>query len=432
MKKHTTTSPHPPTTRIRVLPGTCLPIATPPPPPPSTPPPQPVHLCKIAIIGDPSSGKSSLVNKFLLRKSADVNSEGGVVQWCNASATSLGTFGSAVGASSSPGVTGGVETDALAEYYKKDIALKQQRVVMSGEESEDNTTCVRAQVWDVNVPQSALIINGQGQNNGHGSCNDHDFSPERIQSSSNTINSTSSSYISSSSSPTIQSQQYSASSDNLANLAPLLPLLKRLNVIIIACQCPSPPLSTTTTQQQFSPVSSNASYHSQASRRITKNDQVEWVELDMLERQIELWIRFIHGNISMDGGAKSNGGSGGNSSNSSNDNNSQTPYTIAIMLTFADLAITEYSPKEWMRLSVKMKEICDKFGIYSWRMGTCVSSSADLNNRSEKNNVANDESMQYGMFQRMAQQQQQMMEEAEDSVEGLFIDMILSHLDDGT
>ena len=35
----------------------------------------------------------------------------------------------------------------------------------------------------------------------------------------------------------------------------------------------------------------------------------------------------------------------------------------------------------------------------------------------------------YGLFQRMAIQQQRLLEDMEDSVEGTFIDMILLHLD---
>ena len=101
--------------KIRVLPGSTLSLPTGPPPPPSHPPPQPVHLYKIAVIGDALSGKSSSVDKFLIRKSAaarrttsatsgsnyagradnDNNSlnGGGGIHWCNASATSQGTFG---------------------------------------------------------------------------------------------------------------------------------------------------------------------------------------------------------------------------------------------------------------------------------------------------------------------------------------------------
>jgi hypothetical protein len=121
-----------------------------------------------------------------------------------------------------------------------------------------------------------------------------------------------------------------------------------------------------------------------------------------------------------------------------------------------------------MKLSVKMEEICKKFGIHSWRMGTCVSSSNNNNasggggssggGKSEYNNAANaddsdrnakeEEEMnnfisrsnqqqqqqqqqqhQYGLFQRMAIQQQRLLEDMEDSVEGTFIDMILLHLD---
>jgi hypothetical protein len=73
-------------------------------------------------------------------------------------------------------------------------------------------------------------------------------------------------------------------------------------------------------------------------------------------------------------------------------------------------------------------------------MGTCVSSSETNNNsnsngvakgnkESEENNLISKQQRQYGLFQRMARQQQQIMEEMEDGVETSFIDLILLHLD---
>lgn len=457
--------------RIRVLPGSALSLPAPP-PPPSQPPPQPVHLCKIAVLGDTSSGKSSLVDKFLLRKSISANhypnpdGSSSSVHWCNASATSNGTFGSALGASLGPS---SVEP-TLAEYYKKDISLKRsrknnERNNNQQQHDDDETTCVRAQVWDINVPQSAIISNQRGSNQNNSN------SPEYI-SSSNSVNSTSSLM---SSSPTMTQPQdyYNNNNDNLASLAPLLPLLKRINGIIIACQCPSPP-STTTTILPSSSNASHTSYNSQTShnnRRSNgvdnKTHHVEWAELDLLERQIANWINFIKSISSINGGANTsssnsdsssnnNNNNGSSTTNSSNGNTSQYPYNIFVILTFADLAITEYSPKEWMKVSVKMEEICAKFGIHSWRMGTCVSSSSGSGS-SSNNSVSNDNnnnisssssnssgvekgdreaennnviSTQQRLFQRMARQQQQIMEEMEDGVEASFIDLILLHLDD--
>ena len=96
------------------------------------------------------------MNKFLTRKSAAVNNNdnnggdnnstaaGGAndmtVQWCNASATSNGTFGSALGASliGPIGCSSGASehTATLAEYYKKDISLKRR-----GGRSRRNEAC---------------------------------------------------------------------------------------------------------------------------------------------------------------------------------------------------------------------------------------------------------------------------------------------------
>ena len=104
------------------------------------------------------------------------------------------------------------------------------------------------------------------------------------------------------------------------------------------------------------------------------------------------------------------------------------------MLTFADLAITHYSPNEWMQLSLKLEQLCGKFGICSWRMGTCVDNRSSSDDATFMDNLNEQQwqrqQRQYnGLLEQMARQQQQMMEEMEDSVEGLFIDMILLHLD---
>ena len=409
-----------------------------------------------------------MVAKFLIRKSCASNNNhhdndnqgpfdganGSVVQWCNASATSNGTFGSALG-----GPSCFVE-QSLAEYHKKDISLKRrsrkkdrrrQRDDNNGDEDETTTTCVRAQVWDINVPQAAIHIN---KNNSNDPTSSQDY-----------ITSCYSSNYSVSSKSSIMTYPYPQ--DHLKNnhinncldtnklVTSLLPLLKRINGIIIACQCPLPPSSSSILP------SSNVSHASYNSSSIQSTSNIrsnagEWAELDLLEKHIASWMDFINTNLNSNGAKKFGSGSSGY--------NNSSPYTIFVILTFADWAITEYSPKEWMRLSVKMEEICTKFKIHSWRMGTSVSSSGggdggssggscENNDRSGIGNVEkhmDDEKLaeteqkitketillskrqqrqHHGLFQRMARQQQDMMEEMEDSVEAAFIDMILLHLD---
>ncbi|KAL7459886.1 hypothetical protein ACHAWC_011735 [Mediolabrus comicus] len=481
------------TARVRVLPGSTLSLSNPP-PPPSQPPPRPVHLCKIAVIGNPFSGKSSLVNKFLTRKSAaasavNINGGGGgdnnsaaaagandmTVQWCNASATSNGTFGSALGASligpiGSSGGGASEHTATLAEYYKKDISLKrgggrrsrrneeqQQQEDHAVNETTTTTTCVRAQVWDINVPIPQPHFNSDNNDNNNHK-NDLNNSPD---------------YIKSTSSITTSQQQHSQQINNnnsVTNslLAPLLPLLKRINGIIIACQCPLPPTKSSSSSLLYSSNASHAShasYNTQSSIRSDSRGEWYWEELDLLEGQIAHWIQFVRrgdggyslNGVGVNGAAVNNDGS---NNKSRNNHSIQHHNTIIIILTYADIAITEYSPKEWMKLSVKMEEICKKFGIHSWRMGTCVSSSDNNNSssggggKSEYDNAANGDDRnakekelnnfisrsnqqqqqqqqqhQYGLFQRMAIQQQRLLEDMEDSVEGTFIDMILLHLD---
>ena len=65
------------------------------------------------------------------------------------------------------------------------------------------------------------------------------------------------------------------------------------------------------------------------------------------------------------------------------------------MLTFADLAITHYSPNEWMQLSLKLEQLCGKFGICSWRMGTCVDNRSDLGDATLMDNLSKPQNQQW-------------------------------------
>ena len=53
----------------------------------------------------------------------------------------------------------------------------------------------------------------------------------------------------------------------------------------------------------------------------------------------------------------------------------------------------------------------------------------NFTSRSNRQQQQRQQQQQYGLFQRMAIQQQRLLEDMEDSVEGTFIDMILLHLD---
>ena len=456
------TGNHPPAppaaaaTRIRVLPGSTLSLPTPP-PPPSHPPPQPVHLYKIAVIGDALSGKSSLVDKFLIRKSAaaarrtttstsgsnyagtdnDNNSlnGGGGIHWCNASATSQGTFGTVQSTTTTSTNFTSSASSSLATYSKKDIALtKSSSSISSSSSRRYETTCVRAQVWDVNVPQSAI------ENI------DSNYSWKNETNVSNNNNSTSS--VASS----MQQQQYNPTENSISPL--LLPLLNRINGIILTCPCPSPPSFSsssnipTTHHQETSNTtddcskSTNSIFNGGNVHNHNGNSSGTWKELELLEVQIAKWMNFIHGHVGGENGTRGDVSNNNNNynHNNNNNNNNNHPYKIFLMLTFADLAITHYSPNEWMQLSLKLEHICGKFGICSWRMGTCVDNRSDgggLGDATLMDNLNEPQDQQqwqrqrrqYGLLEQMARQQQQMMEEMEDSVEGLFIDMILLHLD---
>jgi hypothetical protein len=181
--------------RVRILPGTLLPGH--PPPPPSNAPPKPSHLCKIAVIGESGSGKSSVVNKFARRQFADVpdvnSSDVGVGKegpQCDASAVSIGT-------SIDPSyLTTESKQHSMADYCKKDVTIWH-----GSEDDLQQEICIRVQVWDMNLSSSATV----------------DVADDT--SCARSINSSS-----------IKLDQ-----------SPLISLLKRCQGVIISISCPPPP-----------------------------------------------------------------------------------------------------------------------------------------------------------------------------------------------
>lgn len=357
--------------RVRVIPGSLLSFPTPPSPPLDSPP-KPSHLCKIAVVGDAYCGKSALAQRFIHRRYANmIGADGGEDRDGNiningaASATS-NSVGTSLGASIGTSYEGLLEP-TLAEYHKKDVTISEQKIDINQRKKEDTSSdendtlehekravCIRVQLWDMNIHQHFINQQAEPESN---SCN-HSLHSE--------------------------TSSMPSSPRHTANIAPLLPLLKRVNGIMIVCRCPLPPTS-------FS-QSSNASYDSHTSNASCS----EWLALDSLEKHIKRWKTSLHDQLS---------------------NESQQSFTF-VLLSCADLVIAEYSPREWMRLSDRMQEICKNCGIDSWKVGTCMDTTTS------GATIDGNFSPQSTLLQRMMHKQRQILEDMEDSVEAAFIDLI--------
>jgi GTPase SAR1 family protein len=341
--------------RVRIFPGSSISSLTTPPPPPSSPPPKPAHICKIAVLGDAFSGKSSLVQKFIFRQYANsrcVNNYGDV---CNDNANPNGAESAAsISVGTSLGAASFERCElTLADYHKKDVTVWDHVKQQNGEPLKPMPLCIRVQCWDINIHRHHL--------------SDQQTEPD---------NSSCSHSIISESSPR-----------NSTNILPLLPLIKKMNGIIIVCRSPLSP--------SYTSHSSNASFSSH-----TSNTYSEWPELDSLEEQIRRWTSFLQ-RKEVDWEYQHN--------------------TAFVFLSCADLAIVDYSPREWMQLSVRMQDICEVCGIDSWNMGTCIDTSSLFDADFLKNN-------QSLLLEQMLQQQSRQLEDMEDAIERALIDVILIHL----
>ena len=361
--------------RVRVIPGSSLPPSHTIPKPPATPPPKPSHLCKIAIVGDAYCGKSSLVQKFIHRRYANSSNSGDNVEGetCDGDtantngATSFGnSLGTSLGATSYEAME-----PTLADYYKKDVTIYDDHQIIidnnikpQSQDEQRKSVCIRVQCWDMNLHQH--FIKQQQTESDLNSCG------HSIQSASSVMS---------------PSPRY----NNMVNIAPLLPLLKRANGIMIVCRCPLPPIN-------FS-HSSNASYVSYASNATCS----DWPELDALEQQIQKWATFLH--------------------QEEENQDKKQRQLLFVMLSCADLAVTGYSPRHWMALSVRMQDICKSNHIDSWKIGTCI------NTNSSDDNIDGEYSKQQSkLLQRMMIQQKQILEDMEDSIEAAFVDIISMHI----
>ena len=344
--------------RVRIFPGSSLSSLMtpppPPPPPPSSPPPKPAHMCKVAVLGDAFSGKSSLLQKFIFRQYANSRCVDNDGEACNDDAN---PNGAASAASISVGTSLGAASfercePTLADYHKKDVTVW-DHVKQENELLTPMPLCIRVQCWDLNIHRQFLTEEQTEPNNSS-------FS-HSIISESSPCNST--------------------------TILPLLPLIKKMNGIIIVCRSPLSP--------SYTSHSSNASFSSH-----TSNTCSEWPELDSLEEQIRRWTSFLQ---------------------RKEVNWEYQHKTTFVLLSCADLAIVDYSPREWMQLSVRMQEICEGCGIDSWKMGTSI----DTGSLFDVDFLKNKQSL---LLKRMLQQQGRLLEDLEDAIERALIDVILTHL----
>jgi len=376
---------YPPSYRseVHILHGSSFPRQSAPPPPPPTPPPKPAHICKLAVVGDALSGKSSVVQKFINRTPCFTqshpnellqnhplcvgsignpkNKNDNIRNNDNNSCCTEGASSTTTSIGTSIGTSVAAIEPTLAEYHKKDVTIFWSRnknysargkktnsnraseivhtsavgekihaneaLKKSRSKEKEECVCVRVQVWDMNIQNCLNLDNDR-------------------------FGSATASNLSASSSPhnsfTFQSRQ---SSNNM--IAVLLPLFKRVNVILIVCKFPDPPCS------EYS--------------KPTEWEKIAWPEMNELERYIRKWTNFIRGNIAFP----------------SQCNN--MPILVSVLLNQPNNLIIDsatklssrhnisdtlvYSLQEWRHLEYRMQTICEEYGIESWSIGTCLNDS---------------------------------------------------------
>jgi hypothetical protein len=167
-------------------------------------------------------------------------------------------------------------------------------------------------------------------------------------------------------------------------------------------------------------VSSNVSLAS----IISNASGSDWPDLDYVEEQIRSWSSFIHDDI-----IKVNN----DDKLQQQQQQQQQERTIFVILTCADLAIINYSPREWMTLTIRMQNVCNTCNINSWKMGTCINTSTLLDvpgtTLHQNKNQQQQQSSSSVLLQRMVQQQRRLLQDMEDGIESAFIDLIAMHID---
>ena len=280
--------------RIRVLPSSQYPHGAPLPSPPQSMPIKPSKLCKIAVLGDVKSGKSSLIQKFVHREYATTRSNNGSPEnnkaansnndgYSAASSlhdTSLGTNLLSLPSTLRTGMNTLDSSGESYEYSKKDVTLYH----------DDQEVCVRVQLWDVNLTLPT----------------DNELDADGI------VNST----------------------QHLDDRNSIISLLDKCHAFVLAICVPS-----------RSPTSMNAVNNFSSANSITSASHYsilgEWPELDSVEQRIQAWFKFLKGN-------NMNASSG----------RTCTSKSITIVLTHADEIISTYSPRNWMDLSSRMEKNC--------------------------------------------------------------------------
>ena len=153
---------------------------------------------------------------------------------------------------------------------------------------------------------------------------------------------------------------------------------------------------------------------------------IGWPELDSLQNQIRSYTSFLR-----DGNINDNIEQLRQQEQATKQQEKQRQQPIIfLLLSCADLAAGEYSPRQYVKLSNRMDELCNECGVASWRMGTCI----DTRNNDGCGSSCIDElsttaqqrqrRSSLNLLQRMMKQQVHLMEDMEDAIEGIFVDMI--------
>ena len=351
--------------RIRVLPSSQYPHGASLPSPPRSRPMKPSKLCKIAVLGDVNSGKSSLIQKFVHReyatkatstrsnngspennRAANSNNDG----YSAASSlhdTSLGTNLLSLPSTLRTAVNTLDSSGESYEYSKKDVTLYH----------DGHEICVRVQLWDVNLNLSA-DDNLDAADVAHGT-HHHD------------------------------------------NRRSIISLLDKCHVFVLAIRVPS-----------RSPTGSNAVNNLSSANSVASASHYsilgDWPELDLVEQRIQAWSKFlVDYNINDFTGRAS------------------TFRCISIVLTHADEIISTYSPRNWMDLSSRMEKNCSA-DFLEWRLCCCH---VDRTDGEMDSSYSIEAKAGNKILKRIQLEQNNMIEDMQDAVELTFIRLIQSFLD---
>jgi hypothetical protein len=355
------------------------------------------------------------------------------------------------------------QPSSWAEYYKKDITLLSEcncetpphthHVVgttssLPPQQTAQHPICIRVQCWDMNIPPQLLSHSAPSTPQA--------LIPPMMMNEVDSYSSFNTQSVHSNfPTPITYNNEYNSSSNNNNNnnnssiSESLLQLIKRVDGILIVCRCPLPPATTTiitnassSNQTYYYANSSNASNVSHTTDDVSSSAVGggggaaaavgSWPELETLHKTIQAYTSFLVNNFNHDQQQQQQQQE---NEHWQEKRGRRVQPAVFVLLSCADLAAGEYSPRQYVKLSNRMDEICNQCGVASWRMGTCMNNTRNEDGCSSYStmetiisttttNTSQQRRTSLTLLNRMMKQQLLLMEDMEDAIEGIFMDMI--------